>query len=227
MKSTYKNLFRIAIVAITAVLFCSSSCEKPGEDTNVNNRDANPYSETRNESLSMLGFSWNGARYIQYTKIHLMSTEPYIGWNSVEIDKEDFIIIHSPFMTSLGRVDIHIPEIWLFFPYQDIALNEKYTTSKYSSFACFTSNSPFVINGKECNSVCVPLTITVEYSKIGSRIQGKFIAEGGSLEKKKRKTISIVFDDGVFNLSNTKGLAKSYTLEKWLKEIEQAKQSYR
>ena len=227
MKSTYKFVFRIAIIAITAVLFCSSSCEKPGEDTNVNNRDANPYSETRNESLSMLGFSWNGARYIQYTKIHLMSTEPYIGWNSVEIDKEDFIIIHSPFMTSLGRVDIHIPEIWLFFPYQDIALNEKYTTSKYSSFACFTSNSPFVINGKECNSVCVPLTITVEYSKIGSRIQGKFIAEGGSLETSDGKTISIVFDDGVFNLSNTKGLAKSYTLEKWLKEIEQAKQSYR
>ena len=58
MKSTYKNLFRIAIVAITAVQFCSSSCEKSEKVSKT--KDANPYSETRNEALSMIGFKWNG-----------------------------------------------------------------------------------------------------------------------------------------------------------------------
>lgn len=53
MKSnkTFLGLFILVLAAMLAI----TSCEK----------DLNPYSETKDESFSLMGFTWNGEKYTQ------------------------------------------------------------------------------------------------------------------------------------------------------------------
>lgn len=224
MKSTYKYLFRIAIVAITAVLFCAASCEKSEKVTNNKAKDTNPYSETRNEGYSMLGFEWNGKRFIQSTYSYLMRKTTKIQWNIVEIDKEEFILVRAD-MESVNSVEIHIPDIWLIIPYQDVELNTKYISeTAYLSFVEFSSYNPFIVDGKEVNFESSTLIVTVEYTMVGDKIQGKFSAEGGLLETVKGEKINVMFSNGVFNLNKKSSMFnQGYSLETWLSEIESAK----
>ncbi|MBP5217908.1 MAG: hypothetical protein J6Z47_03035 [Bacteroidales bacterium] len=221
MKSTYKNLFRIAIVAITAVLFCAASCEKSEKVTNNKAKDTNPYSETRNEALSMIGFKWNGNTFMQLSRTHLFTAEVDVSWNTVEINNEKFIIIHSDMVSNNGGGMLN-----LLLPYQDIELNKTYTTTSYSSIVGFYLYNPLVIGGEERLRFYAPLTVTVVYTKNGNKIQGSFSAEGNAFEASDSEAIRVTLQDGLFNLSNIKGLDKNYTLDKWLLNVEQTKNLY-
>ena len=221
MKTTYKYLYRIAIIAITTLLFCSASCEKPERETDSKTKDANPYSDTRNEALSMIGFKWNGNTFMQLTRTHLFTCEVDVSWNTVEINNEKVVIIHSSMVSKNGGGFLN-----LLLPYQDIELNKTYTTTSYSSIVGFYLDNPLVIGGEERLRLYAPLTVTVVYTKIGNKIQGSFSAEGNAFEASDTETIRVTLLDGLFNLSEIKGLDKNYTLDKWLLDVEQTKNLY-
>lgn len=226
MKSTYKNLFRIAIIAITAVLFCAASCEKSEKVTNNKAKDTNPYSETRNENLSLLGFYWNGITFTQHTRIHLFTAYTYVKWNTVRIEEEDYLIVNSTMLPTNGGDP---SKIWLIMPFQDIELNKPYSSKIYTSLAnLYSYKPPFIVEGESRKWLCAPLTVTVRYTKNDNQIQGNFTAEGESLESVEGKSLSIYLYNGVFNLNITYGdnLDRNYTYEKWLEETERVIEGY-
>ena len=226
MKTTYKYLYKIAIIAITTLLFCSASCEKPEKETDSKTKDANPYSATRNENLSLLGFYWNGITFTQWTRMHLFTANTYVKWNIVGIEDEDYLIVNSIMLPTNGGDP---SKIWLIMPFQDIELNKPYSSKINTSIAnLFSYKPPFFVEGESRKWLCAPLTVTVKYIKNDNLIQGNFTAEGESLESVEGKPLSIHLYNGVFNfnIANGDNLDRNYTYEKWLEEIEQVIEGY-
>jgi hypothetical protein len=224
MKSTYKNLFRIAIVAITAVLFCAASCEKSEKATEVKSKDTNPYSKTRNEKYSMLGVSLKGSRFIQYTHNHLFSPDIHLSWNIVEIDKEEFIIINAFMVPASASIQVaRVKGIWLLFPFSNVEIGKEYSTTDYSSLVRLWTDNHFIIDGKETSQLQVPLNVSVVYTYLKDKvkIQGKFTADGGkTIETLNGDPLNVLLKEGVFNLTHGSQFNPNYTLDDWRSEFE-------
>lgn len=212
MESTYKYLCRIAIMAIAALLLCSASCERINDGTNVKSKDVNPYSETRNENYSMIGFYWRGKQMTQWAHNHLFTIENDIRWNIVDINKENYIIVNA---------NMGVSNIWFILPYNNVELEREYTASVYTSIAKLRFDE-FLNEEGQPRIISVPMDVKViyTYKKRDDKIQGRFSSEGEVREKPGSNPLSVIFQNGVFNLNYHNNFAK-YTLDEWLSETNQ------
>lgn len=219
-KSANNCLLRVFVTVV--VLLVTASCGKWVDDPK-NYHNLNPYSESRNEEYSMIGFSWNGERLIPWADKHLFTVENTVKWNIIEINNENHIIAYAKMVPEdLNNIDkVHTPSIWLLLPYQDVELNKEYSATVYSSVAHLCFNFLLDDNGEHRNvSVPVNVKVVYTYKNKNDKIQGSFTAEGVVLETPDEEPIRVNLKDGVFNLNYHNNFAK-YTLGEWLSETKQ------
>lgn len=214
MKSnkTFLGLFILALAAMLAI----TSCEK----------DLNPYSETKDESFSLIGFTWNGEKYTQSVGGYLGMIWTRVNWGIVEIESEKNILITAG-MNREGLSSLNMTHVWMIIPYpQDVVMGQQYSTTVYPSYVLVYSHNPAVImDGKEWTKIVRPVTVSITFTKKGNTIQGKFTAEGDALEMADGEKVSVKLEKGELSLSYANGYVKNYSLESWLSEIELDKKS--
>lgn len=217
MRPLYKKCWVTLLVLNVAFLLVS--CDKQHYNTD-------PYSENKNDALSLIGFYWEGNEYVQFIDRHLFTTETFVGWNIIEVDEKEYIILHAN-VGGDNNLPMRISELWLIFPYQDVMLDKEYTTDIYPSVisggAPYGSNI-FLFNGEARNRFCTPIAASVRYSKKGKNIQGSFIATG-VLEMADGGMKDVMLENGTFNLSYSSNFIKTYTLDKWLLDISYSRES--
>ena len=220
MKST-KTRLGLFILAFVA-MFSITSCEKLKKWVFP---DLDPYSETKDEHCSLIGYMWNGQKYTQYVHRYLGSIEPKVYWSIVEIESEKYILITAG-MNREGLSSLNMTHVWMIIPYpQDVVMGQQYSTTVYPSYVLVYSHNPAVImDGKEWTKIVRPVTVSITFKKKGNTIQGKFTAEGDVLEMADGEKVSVKLEKGELSLSNARGYVKNYSLESWLSEIESRKE---
>ncbi len=221
MKSnkTSLGLFMLALAAI----FTITSCEKIKK---LVAPDLNPYSETKDESYSLIGYTWNGEQYTQAVHRYMTMISTGVNWSIVETEGEKYILITAS-MNREGLSSLSMSYVWMIIPYpQDVVMGKQYSTTVYSSYVTVYSSTPVVImDGKEWPKIVRPVTVSITFTKKGNTIQGKFTAEGDALEMADGEKVSVKLEKGELSLSYAGGYVKNYSLESWLSEIERAKES--
>ena len=207
MRPLYKKYWIILLFLNITFLF--SSCEKFHQLFNDD-----PYSDSKNDDYSLIGFYWDGVKYVQSSNTLLLGKDTRVSWDIVKIDEKEYIIVYSGVG---GGIDMpmHIYELWLIFPYQDVILGKEYTADIYPS--AIHGGAPyniFLVNGKESNDFRIPITASVKYSKKGKNIQGSFTATG-TMEMVDGSIKDIVLENGTFNLSYSSNYIKAWSVEKW------------
>ena len=216
MKTILKNIrFVILIIGLLSI---STSCEKLKKWMNP---DLDPYSETKDEYETLIGFSMNGTKFIQASAQKFPKVSVAM-WNIVEINGEKQIIASTKLTYNSGSFSVGCEDIWLFFPYHDIEIGKYYSTMAYPSYVSLHSFRSFILDGKEFPGYIVrPISVSVIFEKKGKTIQGKFTAEGDAIELADGETVNIKLTDGVFSFSER--CRNGYSFDTWLSGIEKAK----
>ena len=220
MKST-KTRLGLFILAFVA-MFSITSCEKLKKWVFP---DLDPYSETKDEHCSLIGYMWNGQKYTQYVHRYLGSIEPKVYWSIVEIESEKYILITAG-MNREGLSSLNMTHVWMIIPYpQDVEMGKQYSATVYPSYvSVYSPDTVVIMDGKEWPMTVRPVTVSVTFKKKGNTIQGEFTAEGDALEMADGKNVSVKLEKGELNLSKANGYVKNYSLERWLSEIESRKE---
>lgn len=216
MKSnkTFLGLFILALAAMLSI----TSCEK----------DLNPYSETKDESFSLMGFTWNGETYTQSVGGYLGMIWTRVNWGIVDIENKKYILIESD-LTGGPSFESGQPKIsccWMIMPFQDVEIGKTYSAKVYPSIVRLRSSKKiFKVDGEGSKGYHVPITITATFSKIGSKsIQGTFTADDGVVDMADGTQQKVVLKDGVFSLSYASGHdIRDDALEHWLQSIDYSK----
>ena len=148
----------------------------------------------------------------QWAHNHLFTIENDIRWNIVDINKENYIIVNA---------NMGVSNIWFILPYNNVELEREYTASVYTSIAKLRFDE-FLNEEGQPRIISVPMDVKViyTYKKRDDKIQGRFSSEGEVREKPDSNPLSVIFQNGVFNLNYHNNFAK-YTLDEWLSETNQ------
>lgn len=209
MRPFYKKCWVILLV-----LFIS--CEKIQQHYNTD-----PYSDSKNDNLSLIGFYWDDVEYVQVIHSHLFVKMTEVYWSIVKIDEKEFILVYS-WVTGGYDLPMSIQEVFLIFPYQDVIAGKEYTTDVYPSVILGGApygNNIFLLNGEARNRFCTPIAASVKYTKKGEKIQGSFTARG-TLEMADGSIKEVMLENGTFNFSYSSNYMKTYSVDQWLSEIQ-------
>ena len=198
--------------------------------------DADPYSSTRNEYYSLIGFNWEGVTYTQEMHQYFLSRSSKVSWGIVDIENEKYILIVSSLdggglvYESGGRPVVQ--KIYVIIPFQNVEIGKTYSAKVYPSIVYLMSSKKiFNFDGEESARYLVPITINASFSKISSKsIQGTFTADDGIIDWAEGTQQDFVLRDGTFNLSYESGYASGSDrgdqyLESWLQNIDYLKLS--
>ena len=209
--------FYINRLVIISCLLMLSSCIRLSQVY-----DLNPYSQNRNENISLVGCYWNDCGFYQYNGRYISMVISELIWNIVPIDGKDYIIANVP-MKSIGEYqDYSIVALFLLIPFNGIELGNDYCEVDMASMVtlCSLKEKYFTIEERTVKSINAYLKIKVNYQSIGNLIQGRFIGEGGEIEMGNGGLQKIVIEKGIFSFNRKDRLIKEYTYEKWLSDIE-------
>ena len=213
----YLGLLLMALVSMFSITSCKWI-----------NPDLDPYSETKDESYSLIGFTWNGEKYTQSVTHYMAMIVPAVDWGIVEIESEQYILITAS-MNGEELSSFSMSHVWMIIPYpQDVVMGKQYSATVYPSYVSVSVHSPapvVIMDGKEWPVTVRPVTVSVSFTKKGNTIQGNFTAESDALEMADGENVSVKLEKGELSLSKANGYVENCSLERWLSDIELHKRS--
>lgn len=212
-----KTTIIIRVVILLLMSLQLSSCEKI-----LHIWDFDPYSNNRNENISMFGFYWDGHKYKQSVYAYIIAPQDTgIQWSLTKIDNKEYIIAEVELQENYSyREDIYLQEMLFAIPYEDIEVGKRYTSSVTSYITLYSSNyEPFMVNGENGYRLIVPLKVDLTYTEKGSVVQGKFEAEGGTLTTFDGQEIRFRLEKGQFSFNFSDKFNKEYTYEDWITTV--------